>query len=172
VNPRARVHDRRLRVARNRLGMRTIRQTGAKIGRMRAVIKSTPAVREHPGAGPQESECAVDNPSVAQSPALSIPEDHAKLLEAARAALRYLDDLDRHAPEGFCMGGEGRVRKQLREAVRRCSFEMRPCDACDGGVTHAPVSHPMERPRMVPCLECGGSGERKVYSYGRPKRGK
>ena len=30
-------------------------------------------------------------------------------------------------------GGEAKVRRMLREAVRRCSFEMRPCPACDGG---------------------------------------
>jgi hypothetical protein len=46
------------------------------------------------------------------------PEDHARLLEAAKAALRYLDDLDAHAPEGFHFGGEAKVRRQLRRAIR------------------------------------------------------
>ncbi len=97
------------------------------------------------------------------------PEDQARLLDAARAALRYLDDLDKHAPEGFSMGNEGRVRKQLREAVRRCSFEMRRCEFCDDGTTYAPTTHPMQRPRTIACPECKGTGERKVYSYGPPK---
>ena len=97
------------------------------------------------------------------------PEDASALLDAARAALRYLDDLDKHAPEGFCMGNEGSVRKQLREAVRRCSFEIRPCAACDDGVTHAPTLHPMERPRTITCPECSGTGERKVFAYPKPK---
>lgn len=97
------------------------------------------------------------------------PEDVGSLLDAARAALEYLDDLDKHAPEGFCMGGEQKLRRQLREAVRRCSFEMRPCRACDDGTTHAPTRHPMERPRTISCPECGGTGEARVYSYGPPK---
>jgi hypothetical protein len=46
------------------------------------------------------------------------PEDHARLLEAAKAALRYLDDLDAHAPEGFHFGGEAKIRRQLRQAIR------------------------------------------------------
>lgn len=98
------------------------------------------------------------------------PEDVGSLLAAARAALRYLDDLDRHAPiDAPRLGNEGCIRRQLREAVRRCSFEMRACEACDGGTTHAPTRHPMERPRLVSCGECGGTGERKVFSYPRPK---
>ena len=48
-------------------------------------------------------------------------EAHDELLEAAKAALRHLNDLDRHAPEGYCLGNEGRVRKQLRQAIRLAS---------------------------------------------------
>jgi hypothetical protein len=112
----------------------------------------------------------VDRASLPPSPITgTTPEDVGSLLDAARAALKYLDDLDRHAPEGYGLGGEGRIRRQLREAVRRCSFEMRPCEACDGGMTHAPIRHPMERPRLVSCGECGGTGRRKVFAYPKPK---
>ncbi len=60
--------------------------------------------------------------SLARSPRTFTTEQeeaHDELLEAAKAALRYLDDLDRHAPEGYCRGNEGRVRAQLRKAIRR-----------------------------------------------------
>jgi hypothetical protein len=46
-----------------------------------------------------------------------------RLLEAAEAALRLLDRIDQHAPEGLAFGGEGRVRKQLRTAIRRSRLE-------------------------------------------------
>ena len=49
------------------------------------------------------------------------PEDHALLLAAADAALGWLDAFDRHAPKGFAFGGEQRVRRQLRQAIRRCA---------------------------------------------------
>ena len=49
------------------------------------------------------------------------PEDHAALLEAAVAALRWFDDFDQHAPEGMHLGGEARVRRQLRRAVARAA---------------------------------------------------
>ena len=46
-------------------------------------------------------------------------EAHDDLLEAAKAALKWLDAFDEHAPEGFAFGGEARVRRQLRRAIRR-----------------------------------------------------
>ncbi len=46
-----------------------------------------------------------------------------RLLEAAQAALKLLDRIDQHAPEGLAFGGEGRVRKQLRTAIRRARVE-------------------------------------------------
>ena len=65
----------------------------------------------------------MDTPSVAQSPAPDTPteqeEAHEELLAAATAALRYLDDADAHLPEGYSLGNEARVRKQLRRAIRR-----------------------------------------------------
>lgn len=131
--------------------------------------KTTPAVLQHPGAGPQESECAVDNPSVAQSPAPITLDDLERLVSAAREALALLDRIDQHAPEGLAFGGESKVRRKLREAVRRCSFEVRPCEFCDGGMTHATPRHPQERPRLIPCPECRGSGKRRVFTYGLPK---
>ncbi len=108
--------------------------------------------------------------SVASPPITATPADHERLLDAARAALALLDRMDTHLPEGYSLGGEGKVRRMLREAVRSCSYEVRECEFCDGGTTHAPTTHPMERPRTVACGECGGSGERRVYSYGKPRR--
>jgi hypothetical protein len=46
------------------------------------------------------------------------PDSREDLLEAADAALRLLDRIDAHAPEGLAFGGEARVRKQLRAAIR------------------------------------------------------
>ena len=93
-------------------------------------------------------------------------EDLERLLDAARAALKYLDDLDKHAPESMASGGEGRM---LREAVRRCSFEIRDCPDCDGGIILGPTAHPMERPEPTPCPACGGHGTVRVFAYPRPK---
>ena len=45
------------------------------------------------------------------------------LLEAAEAALELLNKIDQHAPEGLSFGGEGRVRKQLRQAIRGAKLE-------------------------------------------------
>ena len=59
--------------------------------------------------------------SLAQDPAplTPDPEDHAVLLEAAKAALRWFEAFDEHASEGLAFGGEARVRKQLRRAIKR-----------------------------------------------------
>lgn len=68
--------------------------------------------------------CAVDIPSVAQRRApfpTEQEEAHEDLLAAARAALRYLNDADAHLPEGYALGGEGRLRAKLRRAIRRAS---------------------------------------------------
>lgn len=46
-----------------------------------------------------------------------------RLLEAAEAALGWFDRFDQHAPEGLSFGGEGRVRRQLRGAIRRARVE-------------------------------------------------
>lgn len=40
------------------------------------------------------------------------------LVDASREALRLLERIDAHAPEGLAFGGEGRVRRLLREALR------------------------------------------------------
>jgi hypothetical protein len=63
----------------------------------------------------------VDTDRIAQAPAPITPEDHARLLEAVQAALRLLDRIDAHAPEGFAFGGEAKVRRQLRRAIRLAS---------------------------------------------------
>lgn len=48
------------------------------------------------------------------------------LMRAAEDALRLLDRMDAHAPEGLHFGGEGRVRKQLREALRLADAPLCP----------------------------------------------
>jgi hypothetical protein len=65
----------------------------------------------------------VDTDRIAQAPAPITPDpkDHARLLEAAQAALGLLDKIDAHAPEGFTFGGEAKVRRQLRRAIRLAS---------------------------------------------------
>jgi hypothetical protein len=57
---------------------------------------------------------------IAQSPApiTPDPEDHERLLEAARSALMLLDAMDAHLPADMCFGGEARVRRELRKAIR------------------------------------------------------
>jgi hypothetical protein len=68
----------------------------------------------------------VDTKRIAQNPAPITPtdlepEDHAVLLEAAKSALRWFDAFDQHAPSGLGFGGEVKVRRQLRQAIRRVS---------------------------------------------------
>ncbi len=63
----------------------------------------------------------MDTDRIAQAPAPITPEDHARLLEAAQAALRLLDRIDAHAPEGSAFGGEAKVRRQFRRAIRLAS---------------------------------------------------
>ena len=97
-------------------------------------------------------------------------EDIERLLTAAREALSLLDRMDAHLPiDAPRVGGEAKVRKALREAVHRCSYELRPCEACDDGTTHAPVRHQMERPRTIVCGECSGTGQTRVFTYMKPK---
>ena len=100
-----------------------------------------------------------------------IPEDLQRLLTAARAALRLLSDLDKHLPQDAPrLGNEGRVRRQLREAIRLASFEVRRCDDFDGGgEVPDPDAAPMQRPALVTCPSCGGDGGVRVFVYERPK---
>ena len=59
--------------------------------------------------------------SLAQSPAPGIPpdpEDHERLLDAARAAYAWFQAFDEHAPEGMAFGGEATICRQLRQAIR------------------------------------------------------
>jgi hypothetical protein len=46
-----------------------------------------------------------------------------ELLEAAEAALRWLDLFDQHAPSDMIFGGEAEVRGLLRDAIRRARVE-------------------------------------------------
>lgn len=107
--------------------------------------------------------------SVSPPTTVITPQEHERLLDAAREALALLDRIDRHAPEGLAFGGEGRVRRILRDAIRQASFEVRDCPSCEGGTTLAPVRHPMERPRIVNCEECSGTGQTRVFAYPKPK---
>jgi hypothetical protein len=113
----------------------------------------------------------VDGQILTQSraPSTDQEEAHRLLMDACREALAWFDRFARHAPAELEIGGEGRIRRRLREAVRLASFEIRPCLSCDGGMTRDPAAGPMERPRFVPCQECGGSGERRVFLYPKPK---
>jgi hypothetical protein len=66
----------------------------------------------------------VTQPSLARSAPTGTTEQdeaHHELLAAARAALKYLDDLDAHAPEGVHFGGESKIRRQLRRAIARAA---------------------------------------------------
>lgn len=63
----------------------------------------------------------MDTGRIAQSPAPITPigeRDHERLLDAAREALRLLDDMDQHMPDGLTFGNEPTVRRQLRDALR------------------------------------------------------
>ena len=63
----------------------------------------------------------MDTDRIAQAPAPITPEDHARLLEAAQAALRLLDRMDEHMPADLHFGGEAKVGRQLRRAIRLAS---------------------------------------------------
>jgi len=58
-----------------------------------------------------------------------------RLLEAAEAALAWFDRFDQHAPSDMHFGGEGRVRKQLRTAIRRARVEAEDREWADAADT-------------------------------------
>ncbi len=51
-----------------------------------------------------------------------------ELLEVAEVALAWFDRFDAHAPEGLAFGGEAKVRRQLRAAIRRARVEAKDRD--------------------------------------------
>lgn len=51
-----------------------------------------------------------------------------ELLEAATAALAWLDLFDQHAPSDWVFGGEAEVRGLLRDAIRQARAEDRDWD--------------------------------------------
>jgi hypothetical protein len=126
-----------------------------------------------PGAGPQPTkEATVDASSVAQerAPTTEQEQAHERLLEAAREALAWLRRFERHAPQGARFGGEATVTRRLAEAIRLASYEVRECRDCGGGGTlPGPTVQPMQRPEIIACLSCGGTGRTRVFSYPRPK---
>jgi hypothetical protein len=90
------------------------------------VTQKPPGERSHaPGGGHSPTKGAtVDTERIARNPAPitpTDPEDHAALLEAAVAALRWFDAFDRHAPGDWHVGGEAKVRRQLRRAIARAA---------------------------------------------------
>jgi len=62
---------------------------------------------------------SVDRTTLAGDPFAATGNPRTELLEAAEAALGLLDRIDAHAPSDMHFGGEGRVRRQLRGAIRR-----------------------------------------------------
>ena len=46
-------------------------------------------------------------------------EAQEELLEAAEDALAWFERFGAHAPEGLCFGGEAKVRRALRAAIRQ-----------------------------------------------------
>jgi len=65
------------------------------------------------------TEHSVDRTTLAGDPFAATGNPRTELLEAAEAALRWFDRFDQHAPEGLALGGEAKVRRQLRDAIRR-----------------------------------------------------
>jgi hypothetical protein len=61
---------------------------------------------EHSLAPPTPTDTALD------------AQDVTRLLDAAKSALRLLDAMDEHMPADMCFGGEARVRRELRTAIR------------------------------------------------------
>jgi hypothetical protein len=78
-------------------------------------------VREHPEGASQGGNSLTDK-SLARSPRTVTTEQeeaHHELLEAAKSALSWFDLYDEHAPDDWIFGGEAKVRRQLRRAIKR-----------------------------------------------------
>lgn len=55
-----------------------------------------------------------------------VPDPRDELMQAARDALRWFERFDAHAPSDMHFGGEAKVRKALREAIRRADRPLSP----------------------------------------------
>jgi len=66
---------------------------------------------------------SVDRTTLGGDPFAATGNPRTELLEAAEAALAWFDRFDAHAPSDMHFGGEGRVRRQLRGAIRRSRLE-------------------------------------------------
>ncbi len=86
------------------------------------------------------------------------------LVDAAREALLLLERIDAHAPEGLAFGGEGRVRRRLREALRRADAPAAPDprDYETSEAFEAAESRHEEELRGGPM----GQGEREAFERG------
>ena len=71
-----------------------------------------------------------------------------QLLQAAQDALRLLDRIDQHAPSDMHFGGEGRVRRQLRGAIRRARVEAEDREWADAADTDEAEALDEERTLM------------------------
>ena len=94
------------------------------------------------------TEHSVDRATLAGDPFAATGNPRTELLEAAEAALRLLDRIDQHAPEGLAFGGEGRVRKQLRTAIRRARVEAEDREWADAADTDEAAALDEERTLM------------------------
>lgn len=87
-----------------------------------------------------------------------------ELMEAARDALRWFERFDAHAPSDMHFGGEGRVRKALREALRRADRPLAPDpqDYETSEAFEAAEARHEEELRTGPM----GDGEREAFERG------
>jgi hypothetical protein len=68
--------------------------------------------------GTTQRRCPLSEHSLPRTPRTDDPDErHKRLLEAARAALRWFEEFDEHAPSDFVFGGEAKIRRQLRRAI-------------------------------------------------------
>ena len=86
-----------------------------------------------------------------------------ELLEAAEAALRWFDLFDQRAPSDMMFGGEARVRKGLRQAIRRARVEAETRDFADARDAAEAAALDEERARLGRRL---GERERAAFLGG------
>jgi hypothetical protein len=108
----------------------------------------------------------VDTRSVASGDSIAYgakQKSEQELLEAAEAALRWFDLFDQHAPSDMIFGGEARVRKGLRQAIRRARVEAETRDFADARDAAEAAALDEERARLGRRL---GERERAAFLGG------